>query len=57
MKELTKVIIVSIFLFPFAKQGWDIQKRADNGASVLDGTYHGINVSPWRTTIVAKNLT
>jgi alpha-glucosidase len=43
--------------FPFEKQGWDIQKRADNGPLVLDGTYLGQHVSPWRTTIVAKNLT
>lgn len=43
--------------FPFEKQGWDIQKRADNGPLVLDGTYRGQHVSPWRTTIVAKNLT
>jgi alpha-glucosidase len=44
-------------VFPFAKQGWDIQKRADNGPLVLDGTYLGQHVSPWRTIIVAKNLT
>jgi len=43
--------------FPFSKQGWDIQKRADNGPLVLNGTYLGQQVSPWRTTIVAKNLT
>ncbi|MBE3085643.1 MAG: glycoside hydrolase family 97 catalytic domain-containing protein [Bacteroidetes bacterium] len=43
--------------FPFAKQGWDIQRRADNSPLVLDGTYLGQNVSPWRTTIVARNLT
>lgn len=42
--------------FPFAKKGWDIQKRSDNGTLILDGTYQGQNVSPWRTTIVAKNL-
>ena len=43
--------------FPFSKQGWDIKKRADNGPLVLNGTYNGQQVSPWRTTIVAKNLT
>jgi len=43
--------------FPFEKQGWDIKRRADNGSSVLNGTYRGQLVSPWRTTIVAKSLT
>lgn len=43
--------------FPFEKQGWDIKKRADNGPRVLDGTYNGEPVSPWRTTIVADNYT
>jgi alpha-glucosidase len=43
--------------FPFAKDGWDIGKRADDRTSVLAGTYLGYHVSPWRTTIVAKNLT
>ena len=44
-------------IFPFAKQGWDIQRRTDDKPSVLKGTYLGQNVSPWRTTIIAKNLT
>jgi alpha-glucosidase len=43
--------------FPFAKDGWDIARRSDNRTSVLAGTYLGYQVSPWRTTIVAKNLT
>ncbi len=43
--------------FPFAKDGWKIGKRVDNKSSVLDGTYLGYNVSPWRTTIIVKNLT
>lgn len=43
--------------FPFEKQGWDIKTRSDNGPSVLNGTYQGQLVSPWRTTIVAKSLT
>ena len=43
--------------FPFSKNGWSIRPKADIDASVLDGTYLGQNVSPWRTTIVAKNLT
>jgi alpha-glucosidase len=43
--------------FPFAKDGWHIGQRADNRASVLAGTYHGYKVSPWRTTIIARNLT
>jgi len=44
-------------VFPFAKQGWDILRRADDKPSVLNGTYLGQNVSPWRTVIIAKNLT
>ena len=43
--------------FPFAKDGWDIGKRVDDRTSVLAGTYLGYKVSPWRTTIVASNLT
>ncbi|WP_111309296.1 glycoside hydrolase family 97 protein [Confluentibacter sediminis] len=43
--------------FPFEKEGWDIKKRADNGPLVLDGTYKGDLVSPWRTTIVTHNIT
>jgi len=43
--------------FPVEKQGWDIKRRTDNGPSVLNGTYRGQSVSPWRTIVVAKNLT
>lgn len=43
--------------FPFAKQGWDIKKRTVDSPSVLDGTYRGQSVSPWRTTMVTKTLT
>ena len=39
-------------VFPFAKQGWDIQRRTDDKPSFLNGTYLGQNVSPWRTTII-----
>lgn len=42
--------------FPFAKDGWDIRKRPDDRTSFLTGTYQGYTVSPWRTTIIAKNL-
>ncbi len=42
--------------FPFAKHGWEIQRLADNGPSVPEGTYQGEKVTPWRTTIVAKSL-
>jgi len=44
-------------IFPFAKDGWDIGKSVDNRTSVLNGTYLGYTVSPWRTTIIVKNLT
>lgn len=43
--------------FPFEKQGWDIIRKTDNASAVLNGTYRGQLVSPWRTTLVAKNLT
>jgi alpha-glucosidase len=43
--------------FPFAKEGWDIEKSVDNRTSVLNGSYLGYPVSPWRTTIIVKNLT
>ena len=44
-------------VFPFAKQGWAIQRRTDDKPAFLNGTYLGQNVSPWRTTIIAENLT
>lgn len=43
--------------FPFAPTGWEIQSRADTAQGALNGTYEGQKVSPWRTTIIAKNLT
>jgi alpha-glucosidase len=44
-------------VFPFAKEGWAIARLADNGPAVLDGQYKGQKVSPWRTTVLARNLT
>ncbi len=44
--------------YPFAKKGWDIRRRADEARpGVLDGTYRGKPASPWRTTVVARDLT
>ncbi len=43
--------------FPFAKKGWAIKDRADNRPTFLNGTYKGEKVTPWRTTIIANNLT
>ncbi len=43
--------------FPFAKNGWNIQNRADNRSTFLNGTYKGQSVTPWRTTIIANSLT
>lgn len=43
--------------FPYALAGWKIQPRADSAKAILNGTYDGQKVSPWRTTIIAKNLT
>jgi len=39
--------------FPFAKKGWEIKSPT----AVLNGTYHGKVVSPWRTTMVARSMT
>ena len=43
--------------FPFSKKGWEIKARPDNGSLVLNGTYLNQLVSPWRTTIVTRNMT
>jgi alpha-glucosidase len=43
--------------YPFAKKGWNIKDRADNRPTFLNGTYKGQKVTPWRTTIIANNLT
>lgn len=42
--------------YPFQKEGWEIKKSIENRPFVLDGTYLGESVSPWRTMIVAQNL-
>lgn len=46
-----------IATFPFAPTGWEIQPHSNAEQIVLNGTYDGQKVSPWRTTIIAKNLT
>lgn len=43
--------------FPFAGSGWEIRQGKVDRASILTGTYLGHQVSPWRTTIIARNLT
>lgn len=43
--------------FPFAKKGWDIKRIADENPSSLKGMYGKLQVTPWRTVIIAKNLT
>ena len=44
--------------FPFAAKGWKIQRRADEvRPGVPDGTYRGRPASPWRYTVVARDLT
>ena len=44
--------------FPFSPQGWTITRRADEARpAVLNGTCRGESASPWRTTIVARDLT
>ena len=43
--------------FPFAAKGWAIKRRAgETRPGVLGGTDHGHAVSPWRTTIIARDL-
>ncbi|WP_254659571.1 glycoside hydrolase family 97 protein [Mucilaginibacter sp. PPCGB 2223] len=46
-----------IATFPYAPAGWTIRPRADSAQAILNGTYDGQKVSPWRTTIIARNLT
>jgi alpha-glucosidase len=43
--------------FPFAEAGWLLQLPANGESSVLNGLYKGQKVTPWRTTIISKNLT
>lgn len=43
--------------FPFAKNGWEIKRLADENPSSLKGMYDNLHVTPWRTVIIAKNLT
>jgi alpha-glucosidase len=44
--------------FPFEPSGWDIQSSVKDGrAGVLHGTYLGRSASPWRSTVVTRNLT
>ncbi|EHQ24935.1 glycoside hydrolase family 97 protein [Mucilaginibacter paludis] len=40
--------------FPFAKSGWDIKPAITQ--IPLNGMYHGKQVSPWRTTLVARSM-
>lgn len=42
--------------FPFEKNGWDIISIATNNKLVLNGTYRGKKVSPWRSVIIARSL-
>jgi len=44
-------------VFSYNKKGWDIKPLEGNGPKVLNGTYRGINVSPWRTAIITNNMT
>lgn len=44
--------------FPWQGKGWKIVRNGpETRAGVPDGTYQGMLVSPWRTTVVARNLT
>jgi len=44
-------------VFSYNKKGWDIKPLEGNGSKVLNETYRGINVSPWRTAIITTNMT
>ncbi len=44
-------------IYPFAPKGWDIKPLEGNGPKVLNGTYRGMKVSPWRTAILTTNMT
>lgn len=44
-------------VFSYNKKGWDIKPLEGNGPKVLNGTYRGMKVSPWRTAIIATNMT
>ena len=44
--------------FPWQPKGWKVERGgAETRPGVPDGTYLGMLVSPWRTTVVAHNLT
>lgn len=44
--------------FAFEPEGWDVQSSIkDDRSDVLHGTYMGRPASPWRTTVVARDLT
>lgn len=43
--------------YPFSPDGWQILNTDENKSSRLSGLYKGERVSPWRTTIIARNLT
>jgi len=43
--------------YSFARKGWELKTLAENGPDVLNGTYRGMKVSPWRTAIITDNLT
>ena len=40
--------------YPFAKKGWDV--KPPSTTIYLNGTYRGKQVSPWRTTLIARSL-
>ncbi len=42
--------------FSVAEQGWELRRLTENNPRALDGTYNGEKVTPWRTTIIAKDL-
>jgi alpha-glucosidase len=43
--------------FPFARLGWDIQQTTDENSRILKGFYRNQRVTPWRTIVIANDMT
>lgn len=43
--------------FYAAKDGWDVSSSTGEPVPALNGSYRGFTVTPWRTVIIAKDLT
>jgi alpha-glucosidase len=43
--------------YPFARKGWEVSRLKGENPSSLNGMYDGLQVTPWRTVIIAKSMT